>query len=85
MMAMGELQLVRGMLFTTIQTCHAHFDGPGAPEIAAQKIPRKVQNGAKIIIFALFEFFCVATLGAPCHSNGYGVSVLLSKAPPGTH
>ena len=57
MMAMGELQLVRGILFTTIQTCHAHFGGPGAPKIAAQKIPRKVQNGAKIIMFALFGMF----------------------------
>ena len=55
MMAMGELQWVRGMLFTTIQTCYANFDGSEGPKVGARKIPCEVQNGAKIIIFALFE------------------------------
>ena len=57
MMALVDSQLLWGVLGTTTQTYQVHYEGPRAPIMDTLKIPKEAQNGAKIILFALFGMF----------------------------
>ena len=73
------------MLGTTIQTCHVHFEMYGASEVATLEISRKIQNGARIITFALFGIFFVSTLGAPYISKWACYVCIVVQSTPRTH
>ena len=56
---MGELQWVRGMLFTTIQTCYSNFEGSEGPKMKAVIWKPAQGGGGKMLKSIESSVWCV--------------------------